>query len=294
MQLFQDIEITIRDIQTYVSPIHRHHYFELLYILEGTGTHTINDNHYQYQQGNLYLLTPEDTHTFEINSATRCCIIDFTKGLFSKKHRKQTDRAEISEFFVSMEYIFHNHQNLEGHISMDIQEVALTDNLLMQLVKEKEQPQIYSGIIMQNIVFLLLNLIARRIQENIAGELKNSGTKNIIHEITSYIQQHIYQKDKLKIESLARQFHKTSDHLNRYFRQQTGFTLKAYINRYKLNLVETRLRYSDLNISEIADEMGFTDESHLNKAIKLAFGKTAKQYRNAITSVFPNQTGKPS
>jgi AraC family L-rhamnose operon regulatory protein RhaS len=282
MELFKDIEITLRDIQTSVSPVHRHHYFELLYILEGTGTHTINDNHYQYQQGNLYLLTPEDTHTFEIISATRCCIIDFTKGLFSKKHRKQTDRAEISEFFVSMEFIFHNHQNMEGHIGMNVQEAALTDNLLMQLVREKEQSRIYSGIIMQNIVFLLLNLISRRIQENIIGELKNAGTKNVIHELTTYIQQHIYQKELLKLENLARQFHKTPDHLNRYFKKQTGLTLKTYISRYKLNLVETRLRYSDLTISEIADEMGFTDESHLNKVFKGVFGKTVKTYRKTL------------
>jgi AraC-like DNA-binding protein len=284
MELFKDIEITLRAIQTSVSPVHRHHYFELLYILEGTGIHTINHNHYQYQQGNLYLLTPEDTHTFEITSSTRCCIIDFTKGLFSKKHRKQTDRAEITEFFVSMEYIFHNHQNIEGHITMNLQETALTDSLLMQLVREKEQPRIYSGIMMQNIVFLLLNLIARRIQETISGELKQTGVKNIIHEITTYIQQHIYQKELLKLDGLALQFHKTPDHLNRYFKKQTGLTLKTYINRYKLNLVETRLRYSDLTISEIANEMSFTDESHLNKVFKAAYGKTAKSYRKAAVA----------
>jgi AraC-like DNA-binding protein len=281
MQLFQDIEITLRDIQSSLFPPHRHHYFELLYILDGAGTHTINGNHYPYQKGNLFLLTPEDTHSFKTSSDTRCCIIDFTKGLFSKRHRRQTDRAEISEFFVSMEYIFHNHQNLKGHINMNEQETGLTDMLLMQLISEKEQSQLYSGIIIQNIVFLLLNLIARVIQENMAGEWRNAGSKDIIHQITTYIQQNIYGKDFLKLENLAKQFHKTPDHLNRYFKRQTGLTLKTYINRYRLNLIETRLRYSDLTISEIADEMGFTDESHLNKVFKKVFDQTAKAYRKA-------------
>jgi len=54
------------------------------------------------------------------------------------------------------------------------------------------------------------------------------------------------------------------------------------VSRYKLNVVETRLRYSDLNFSEIADELGYVDESHLNKAFKSTFGKTAKEYRKAI------------
>lgn len=279
MPLFQDIEITLREIHSSVSPIHRHHYFELLYIIDGTGIHTINDNHYQYEKGNLYLLTPDDTHTFKIDSGTHCCIIDFTKELFSKRHRKQTDRAEISEFFINMEYVFHNHQNMKGHIEMGNGETVLTDQLILQLIREKEQSRIYSGIIIQNIVFLLLNIVARVIQENNAGELKNAGSKNIIHDITTYIQQHIYNKGNLKIERLAKVFHKTPDHLNRSFKMQTGLTLKAYINRYKLNLIETRLRYSDLTISEIANEMGFTDDSHLNKVFKAAYGQTAKAYR---------------
>jgi AraC family L-rhamnose operon regulatory protein RhaS len=282
MRLFTDIDIALRNIQSSVFPPHRHHYFELLYVLEGTGIHTINNNHYPYEPGNLFLLTPEDAHGFNAGADTRVCIIDFTKGLFAKRHRRETDRAEISEFFVRMEYVFHNHQNLKGYVEGNPDETVLIKLLIMQLVAEKENERIYSGIIIQNIVFLLLNLIARIIQENKATEMKNAGAKNTIHEITSYIQQNIYQKDLIRIESLARHFHKTPDHLNRYFKQHSGITLKAYANRYKLNLVETRLRYSDLNISEIADELGYADESHLNKAFKIAFGKTAKEYRKAI------------
>jgi AraC family L-rhamnose operon regulatory protein RhaS len=282
VRFFSDIDIALRDIQSSVFPPHRHHYFELLYILEGAGIHTINNNHYPYNAGNLFLLTPEDTHGFNMTANTRVCIIDFTRGLFAKRHRKEMDRAEISEFFISMEYVFHNHQSLKGYVEGGQDETELIGLLIMQLVAEKEGQRIYSGIIVQNVVFLLLNLIARMIRENMATEMKKAGAKNIIHEITSYIQQNIYQKDLIRIESLAKHFHKTPDHLNRYFKRHSGVTLKAYTIRYKLNLVETRLRYSDLNISEIADEMGYSDESHLNKAFKVAYGKTAKEYRNAI------------
>src|ERR1700741_3960316 len=203
MKLFQDIEISLRRIQSSVFPAHRHHYFELLYIVDGKGFHTINNNQYPYQKGNLFLLTPDDTHSFQVVDETTCCFIDFTKGLFSKKHRLQAGRVEISEFFVGMEYIFHNHQNLKGYIDVNTRVEHLTNALMMQLLTEKDNPDTYSSIITQNIVFLLLNIIARLIQENIAVELRNEGTKNIIHEIATYIQQHIYQKDLLRIENLA-------------------------------------------------------------------------------------------
>lgn len=280
MQFFSDIEITLRNVKSSVLPPHRHHYFELLYILEGTGMHTINGNHYQYEEGNLFLLTPEDTHSFKTTSNTNVCIVDFTRGLFAKRHRKETERAEISEFFVRLEYVFHNHQSLNGYIAIP-EEAELYKILIMQLIREKQHERMYSGLIIQNIVFLLLNIIARLIQENIAGELKKAGNKNIIHEVITYIQQNIYNKELLKIGTLAMRFHKTPDHLNRYFKQQTGLTLKICINRYRLNLVERRLRYSDLSISEIADELGYTDESHLNKAFKSVYQTTAKEYRKA-------------
>ena len=48
---------------------------------------------------------------------------------------------------------------------------------------------------------------------------------------------------------------------------------------YKLNLVKTRLLHSDLTISQIANELGFSDESHLNRTFKKQMEMTAKQYR---------------
>lgn len=114
---------------------------------------------------------------------------------------------------------------------------------------------------------------------NITDNLKKENPKSKIHEIAAYIQQHIYDKDVIKLERLAAYFNKSADHLSRYFKAQTGRTIKEYITRYKLNLIQTRLKFSDLTISEIADEMNFTDESHLNKTFKNVYGKTAYQFK---------------
>lgn len=54
----------------------------------------------------------------------------------------------------------------------------------------------------------------------------------------------------------------------RVFKKQTGETLQQYISNYKLRLIETRLLHSDMRISEIAYELNFADESHLNKPLK--------------------------
>lgn len=54
----------------------------------------------------------------------------------------------------------------------------------------------------------------------------------------------------------------------------------SYINTYKASLIEY-LRHSDKRITEIALELGFTDESHLN-----IFFKKAKRHKPESFSAF--------
>ncbi|HMR82465.1 MAG TPA: AraC family transcriptional regulator [Niabella sp.] len=279
LQLFTDKEITVKELASNNSGLHKHHFFELIYVLDGTGIHNINNNQFEFSKGDVFLLTPEDAHTFEISTPTKFCIVDFTKGFFVKNRRVGETKANISELYKQLEFIFHNHHNVQGSIVSD-PDKPIFKALINQLIKEKGKKQFFDEIIIQDIIFLLLHFIARNIQQNISLFSKRENPKSRVHEITAYIQQHIYDSELLKIRSVATHFGKSTDHLNRYFKAETGSTIKDYIIRYKLNLVTTRLKFSDLTISEIAGELNFTDESHLNKMFKSAFGKTAKQYKN--------------
>ncbi|HEY4934987.1 MAG TPA: AraC family transcriptional regulator, partial [Puia sp.] len=131
----------------------------------------------------------------------------------------------------------------------------------------------------RNIVFLLLQLIARYIRRQVIFPLKTQRAEKTVQDIINFIHQHIYNKEPLRIENIARHFHKSKDHISLYFKTQTGITLKDYILTYKLQLVKTRLLYSDLTIASVAAEMDFTDESHLNKLFKDKLGITASAYR---------------
>ncbi|MBI1783289.1 MAG: helix-turn-helix transcriptional regulator [Sphingobacteriales bacterium] len=278
IQLYRDVEITVKELKSNASDPHKHHFFELIYVLEGTGVHNINKNDYEFKKGDVFLLTPEDAHTFKGISSTKFCIIDFTKSFFSKSAGNRNEKMDVSEFFKRLEFIFHNHNNIKGSIALNADKVTF-ETLINQLISEKQNNQLFGEIITQNVVFLLLHLIARNIHHNISKDFIKQNPKSKIYEITAYIQQNIYDKELLKIETISSYFNKSPDHLNRYFKKQTGSTIKDYIIRYKLNLIQTRLKFSDLTISEIAYEMNFTDESHLNKVFKSVFCKTAKQFR---------------
>jgi YesN/AraC family two-component response regulator len=80
-----------------------------------------------------------------------------------------------------------------------------------------------------------------------------------------HIRQHINHSEKLRVDYLASQFNLSANYVGEYFRKFTGESLQHYITQYKIRLTQQRLAYSTLTVSQIANELGFTDESHLSR-----------------------------
>lgn len=86
----------------------------------------------------------------------------------------------------------------------------------------------------------------------------------------------------LTIARLAEEFHMAPAYISIFFKRHTGESLKQYITRHRIKLIETRLLYSSLNLAEIAHEFGYTDESHLCRQFRKYTGTTPTAFRRAI------------
>lgn len=107
---------------------------------------------------------------------------------------------------------------------------------------------------------------------------ENNGPSSVLR-IISYLQEHVYQPEMLRMPALAAHFNMSVHYLGEYFKKYTGESVQDYIIRYKLKLVEVRLAYSNMRVREIAQELGFTDESYLSRLFKKYRGATPGMYR---------------
>ncbi len=272
-----DFDITLKKLFSKNSPPHRHHYFEMIYIITGSGTHFINDSHFNYAAGDLILMLPQDLHSFKVNEPGEFCVIDFTSSFFSFINSNEKSKYPFVNF-EQMEYIFHNHRRIKGNIEMDEHDKIWTETLFNRLLWEQEQKDF--GKVNKHIVFLLLQIISDYISREAIFPLKTIRARKFIQDIINYIHQNIYDKNAIRVENIAKKFFKTKDYISFSFKKHTKISLKNYISNYKLELAKTRLLYSNLTIAAIAAELDFTDESHLNKAFKKVYKKTAKQFRD--------------
>ena len=273
---YEPFNIYCFDTLKWQHPIHNHTYFEIIFIRKGSGEHFINGNTFPYATNDVFLLGPEDYHYFEIKENTSFCYIRFTEIFIKNNERSISENwLRIIEFLIGKPYLS------VGSLVKNDKEKELLNHLLVVLIHEytNRDKGSYETIIngtMRAILSILSRNIARH--ELIPG--KEIKRPTLIEDIWFYIDQHIQQPDKLRIEQMVKHFNYSSNYLSVFFKKKTGESLQHYILKHKFKMIENRLMFSDLSISEITHEFGFTDESHLNKLFRKYSTMTPGQFRN--------------
>lgn len=252
---------------------HMHSFFELVYIVEGRGRQTINDSELDYEQGDLFLMAPNDSHIFRIEERSQFFFVRFNQ-LYLKDAKKDDQLAK------RLELILGNSRHEPGCILKNEDDRRSVSQLMDILIREHLNSDVYHKELVGQLVNTLLTIVARNITRPFPTVIDETSEKKSI-DILEYIQTNISNPDKLRVEAIGAHFGLSKNYLGRYFKKQTNETLQEYILKYKLRLVENRLLHSDMRISEIADEFGFTDKSHLNRIFKRYRGVNPSDFRRA-------------
>lgn len=94
------------------------------------------------------------------------------------------------------------------------------------------------------------------------------------------------------IEELARQAHVSAFHLCRLFREQTGFTIHEYRTQLRLRISLHRLAEGEGDLTGLALELGFSDQSHFANSFRRAFGMTPGTFRRTLSTRLLRETSK--
>lgn len=274
--LYQPFEIEYVTLEKFRHKDHQNNFFELIYIVEGTGVQHTNSNRFNYRKGNLFLLTPHDRNSFDITTVTQFFFLRFTSLYVNiVKDHDWTERIE---------FILNNASHRPGCILKNQADKPIVASLVENIIREQHNQQLYFYKIIQQLVNTIIVIVARNIALKLPKNIKENTGEEVL-DILHYIQQHIQNPDKLKAKEISQQLNISLSYLGRYFKKQTGETLQEYIGKYKVRLIEIRLVNTDMRIKEIADEFSFTDESHLNRIFRKYKGVNPSKYRKQFYAI---------
>jgi AraC family transcriptional regulator len=119
-------------------------------------------------------------------------------------------------------------------------------------------------------------------------ELLDDSKKQLILKIKSIIIDHIHHQEHAKFvfsEVLASELNKEYSALSKLFSATEGITIEQFIILQKIEKVKELLIYNEMNLSEIANKMGYSSVAHLSSQFKKIIGLTPSAFKQQDKSM---------
>lgn len=113
----------------------------------------------------------------------------------------------------------------------------------------------------------------------LAGSRRQDNRKeSVTEQIRQYIDEHL--KEDLSRKVLAQSVYLSEDYVSRIFMNVTGMSIPNYVAEKRMEKAKDYLEHSDLSVSRIALEVGYTNFSYFSKTFRDYAGSTPGEYRN--------------
>ncbi|MCC9070725.1 AraC family transcriptional regulator [Flavobacterium sp. F-65] len=258
---FETLVIDEFEEEKFHLPFHSHTYYEIIYIVKGNGIHHLNKNLLPYKSGDLFVVSPEDEHYFDIKKCTRFVYIKFTDNYFNSNKSLFCDDLLLN----TPECFMRDKLLKETVLKLDEPCKTILKNTIENITAYNSRIDVTTS----PIVFYQILSIFGLIKETIRGmNPKANGNHIDSEQITSYIHQNIYYPKSVQIKAISAHFNIAETYFSAYFKRTFSISYRDYINNLRTTLIEKRISNNQMPIKQIAYEFGFTDESHLSNYFK--------------------------
>ncbi|MEK6509124.1 AraC family transcriptional regulator [Myroides sp. C4067] len=266
--IYQPFEVFYEKVDSCPLQNRQFNFFEFVFVISGEGTHTVNGNKSKITMGDLYLITPEDKHSFDLKAQSEFVVIRV-----NDEYIKQYNAANINHLECVLYYATH----LPTSIITDEEDKHIIHKIVECLILSIQNTKTCNCDLQRQYINAIMIIATRNLMNYIPENLTTKEQK--VLDIISYIQQNIYDLKRLTAQVIGQEFGLAPSYIGNYFFNQCGETMQQYITTYRLKLIKQRLLFSDLRIGEIASEFTFTDESHANKFFKKHEEMSMSAYR---------------
>lgn len=269
MDFFNEIFYHASTIDNLVHKKHSHAGYEIIQPLSGNGHVLIKNNIYQMTSDCVCFINASEIHCTNpsnINNYVRNKIIISHEYLLYLSNDLKLSPI-ITEFFFNdggTQRIYNS------HICEEI------DRLFSKIAEISTANNFYSFALLHSyFVQLLILLYVNR-------PIKPPAKNQLITSIIDYINEHL--REELSIDGICGALHISKYYACHLFKKITDMTIMQYILQRRLSAAKILLHSTDLPVSEIAMQLGFSSFSVFSRTFKEYEQKTPTQYRNSLAN----------
>lgn len=261
----------LTDIHSQDYDYHYHEFDKVIIFISGKVDYTI--------EGKTYCLNPYDIVLVN-HHHIHCPVVDSTVPY--ERIIVYLSPSFITSF-CTLEYdLSQCFQKAEAEHSSVLRIHSLKQSTLFQVITNLEKAcseQGYANDLYCQVLFLefMIHLNRAANSQNIEYMKTTQGNPKVADMIT-YMNDHL--TEDLNINQLASRFYLSKYYMMRLFKEETGYSISAYIQNKRLLLAKDMLS-QDTPITLVCFECGFRNYSSFSRAYRRYFGETPRESRQS-------------
>lgn len=256
---------------------HKCNYYTLVYLYEGSGQLILDENTFQLQAGDFYLVPPGVYYAIQPTLDSLCICMNLRQSFVAAEYKNVFHEDPlITSFITNSLATEHNMTYLAIHTG----ENEMVPTLVLAIFTEYINQDKYSNATMKNMLSLMFALILRNDKTSMDASIKATRLDQQYQQIIQYLKQNYQTAD---LSSLSEHIHFSKQYICKIVKEKTGDTFNTLLMNIRLEMVEQYLLESDLTLENIAYLCGFTAPSHLSKVFKNHYGMSPSSYRKKHT-----------
>lgn len=250
---------------------HFHTYCEIFYLKTGSCIYSVDNNLYHLTAGDVFIVTPGDTHCTRYEGLVPCervvvyCMLDAIPESFWAQHPDIHDNITRSGKVILVK---------KGQLQLEA--------LLCRMLEENNIPDEYSYefLILQAMELLLC---IKRSGIFVYERLRQKGSISTdIEDALRYIAQNYSLP--ITLEEVSENINLSPTYLSKKFKKVTGVTFKEYVNFIRIKQACQALLTTDDSITKIAVDCGFNSSNYFKDIFRKVNGISPRTYRKQAKS----------
>lgn len=285
------------------SVLHQHDYYEILFVLNGEIYQNIENQRHLYPEGSCCLLNKNVRHCEEHSTDYRVVFLELSEHLLSCIHSFfslsffEEDTVflpeELNNFFRTVFYPDHSSYEKDyiDFIPLHDQKwrVEHVHQIFESIILESISPKTGSTLLIYQHLFHLFVALADVSAYTTAPVRIGTGVENkIFNQITQTMNAYNGRITRQKLET---ELNYSATYLNYISKKYTGLSILEYGMTICMKQVLHYLEETEMSISDIAIELGFSNRTQFYKKFVEFYSVTPAQYRKELKE--RRKDGKP-
>ena len=255
--------------------LHTHNFLEMKVFIDAQNlTEVVEGKVFEIHPGDILFTNQREAHYYKLKSGSlKRIMIGFSPSFVDETiHDSGTNEYFMN--FNFLEFFFRRDSFFSGRLHLPREAFTRVLVQCLQIVHTSNARYEGTDIMIKNHVLSMLSCLLMEYRSYVP-ELKKNDRR--ILTILFYVQNNLAKS--LTVSGLAEKFNISASRLYEIFRQRTGATLSHYMNDLRLQKAKSLLRTTQLDVIQVAFDVGFHDISYFHRLFKEKYGTTPLKYR---------------